>query len=430
MAEVRPFRALRYASPADPALAIAPPYDVISPAEQQALYERSPHNVVRVEYGVQRESDTEADSRYTRAAADLAGWRANGVLALDERPAIYGYRQQFEWDARRYSRRAWFVALRLEEWEKGVVKPHEHTLASPKADRLNLLRATRTQISPVYSLFRERAPSETQIADGTPLFDFEADGQRHMLSAITDERGIAAFQAMLAASDVYIADGHHRYETALAYRDEIRARASSWTGDEPENFVLMAMTHHDDSGLLVLPTHRLVHKPFNASEAMKRIHHYFGVKGARTSDPLDATLRSVREVGNGGETAFVTIGVEGSRVHVLTLVDRSGVEALMPQEQSAAWKRLDVNVLQYGVLLDVFGIDDAALKAGGAISYIQDPADAQRAVASGAASCAFLISATPVEQVLAVSDVGGRMPPKSTYFYPKLPTGLVIRALY
>ncbi len=429
MADVRPFRALRYAPTADPALAIAPPYDVISPAEQQALYKRSTHNVVRVEYGVRNETDTESDSRYTRAAADLARWRAEGVLALDERPAIYGYRQEFGWAGEQYTRQAWFVALRLEEWEKGVVKPHEHTLANPKADRLSLLRATRTQVSPVYSLFRERAPSETRIADGTPLFAFEADGQRHTLSAITDDRDIAAFQAMLAASDVYIADGHHRYETALVYRDEMRARASIWTGDEPENFVLMALTRHGDPGLLVLPTHRLVHTPFDASEAMKRIHHHFNVEGVRTSDHLQAALRRGREMGSSGETAFVAIGVEGRRIQVLTLADRAGVEALMPRDQSEAWKRLDVNVLQYGVLLDIFGIDDAALKAGGAISYIQDPADAQRAVASGAAACAFLINATPVGQVLAVSDAGGRMPQKSTYFYPKLPTGLVMRAL-
>ena len=429
MADVRPFRALRYAPTADPALAISPPYDVISPAEQRALYERSPHNAVRVEYGVQRNTDTESDSRYTRAAADLARWRAEGVFALDGRTAIYGYRQEFEWIGERYTRQAWFVALRLEEWEKGVVKPHEHTLANPKADRMSLLRATRTQISPVYSLFRERAPSDARIPDGEPLFDFDADGQRHVLSAITDGRGVAAFQAMLAASDVYIADGHHRYETALAYRDEVRARAASWTGEEPENFVLMALTRHDDPGLLVLPTHRLVHKPFDAARALKRIHHRFSVGNARPSDQLSAALQDVQGQGRRGETAFVMTGVEGSRVHVLTLADRAGVEALMPREQSEAWKRLDVNVLQYGVLLDVFGIDDAALKAGGAVSYMQDPMDAQRAVASGTAACAFLLNATPVEQVLAVSDAGGRMPQKSTYFYPKLPTGLVIRAL-
>ena len=429
MADVRPFRALRYAPTADPALAIAPPYDIISPAEQQALYERSPHNVVRVEYGMRHETDTEADSRYTRAAADLAHWRAEGVLAIDDRPAIYGYRQAFAWADERYTRHAWFVALRLEEWEKGVVKPHEHTLANPKADRMSLLRATHTQVSPVYSLFRERAPSVTRIPEGEPLFDFEADGQRHMLSAITDAPGIAAFQAMLAASDVYIADGHHRYETALAYRDEVRARASGWTGDEPENFVLMALTRHDDPGLLVLPTHRLVHKPFDASNALKRIHRRFSVGSGLPPVQLGVALRDMHDQASAGETAFVAIGLDGSRVHTLTLADRTGVESLMPREQSDPWKRLDVNVLQYGVLLDIVGIDDEALREGGAVSYVQDPMDAERAVASGMAACAFLLNATPVEQVLAVSDAGGRMPQKSTYFYPKLPTGLVIRAL-
>ncbi len=179
MADVRPFRGLRYSGAVDPALAIAPPYDVISPAEQRALYDRSPYNAVRVEYGDQRAGDSASDNRYTRAAADLARWRAEGVLALDDAPAIYGYRQQFSYGGTTYSRQAWFVALRLEEWSKGVVKPHEHTLANPKADRLKLLRATRTQISPVYSLFRSKTGGGGSINDGVTIIDFEADGQRH-----------------------------------------------------------------------------------------------------------------------------------------------------------------------------------------------------------------------------------------------------------
>jgi uncharacterized protein (DUF1015 family) len=233
MADVRPFRALRYdAAAIDPALTIAPPYDVISPAQQAELYERSPHNVVRIEYGAERPDDGERDNRYTRAAADLATWRRDGVLRLDDRPAIYAYRQRFTHDGREYARQAWFAAVRLEPWDAGIIKPHEHTLSNPKADRMSLLRATATQISPVYSLFRLRdgAPRFDPPA-GAPLVACAADGQSHELSAITDEKAIASFAAALADADVYIADGHHRYETALAYRDEARARSGSWTGE-------------------------------------------------------------------------------------------------------------------------------------------------------------------------------------------------------
>jgi uncharacterized protein (DUF1015 family) len=420
MADIRPFRALRYTALADPALAIAPPYDVISPDDQAALYERSPHNVVRIEYGVQRETDTPADSRYTRAAADLARWREGGVLAVDDLAAMYSYTQEFEWDAQRYRRQAFFCALRLQPWEAGAVKPHEHTLSRPKADRLELLRTTNTQISPVYGLYR--ANGGPPGPGGELLYDFVADGQRHTVNATTDDAEIEAFRRLIAEADVYIADGHHRYETALAYRDEARAGAASWTGDEPENFVLMALTAHDDPGLVVLPTHRIVHRPPAGDVTLKDA---FSREPA--GDAVEA-LRRMHDVAAGGGSAFGSVE-RGGGVSVLVLGDRAAVEARMPRAQSAAWKRLDVNVLQYGVLQPLFGIDDAALAAGGAVTYTQDATDAQRAVAARDAACAFLLNATPVAQVLDVADAGGRMPQKSTYFYPKLPTGLVMRAL-
>jgi uncharacterized protein (DUF1015 family) len=422
MADARPFRGLRF-DPArvDAALTIAPPYDVISPDEQRALYERSPHNIVRIEYGMERPGDDASENRYARAARDLRAWLDEGVLVRDARPALYAYVQEFTWDGRPYSREAWFCAMRLEPWERGVVKPHEHTLAKPKEDRLRLLRATRTQVSPVYSLFRPGA----SFPYGEPLLDVTADGQRHVLGAVTDAAAIEEFAGIIAEAEVYIADGHHRYETALAYRDEVRAAATSWSGDEPENFVLMALTAVDDPGLLVLPTHRVVLRP-SPADAVARV--------ARSFDAVDVTDRGVgaalEEAGRARDaTAFVALGLEPGRAHLLRLRDRVAVEALMPAEQPASWKRLDVNVLQYGVLQPAFGIDDAALTEGGAVTYTQDAAEAERTVASGAAQAAFLLNATPVEQVLAVADAGGRMPQKSTFFHPKLPTGLVMNLL-
>lgn len=421
MAEARPFRALRYNTAlVDPAVAIAPPYDVISPPMQRSLYERSPYNIVRIEYGEQRDGDNGADNRYTRAAADLSAWRDADVLVQDEAPAIYHYRQAFSWAGRRYERDAYFAAVRLEPWDAGIVKPHEHTLANPKADRMELLRATRTQVSPVYSLYRGARIASVRAA---PFLDVEADGQRHVVSAVTDTDAIAALSDAFANAEVYIADGHHRYETALAYRDEVRAKGNAWSGGEPENFVLMALTASDDRGLLVLPTHRLVKPPRMPDGALARIAERFDVREIAAGD-AEATLQAC-----GGRTAFVALGIERDGAHLLTLRDRDAVDRTMPADQPAAWKQLDVSVLQYAILRDIFGIDDAALAAGGAVSYTQDAGEAQAAVASGDARMAFLLNATPVEQVLAVADAGGRMPQKSTFFYPKLPTGLVLRFL-
>lgn len=423
MAEARPFRGLRYdSSAADPALTIAPPYDVISPAEQRALYERSAHNIVRIEYGEQRDGDDAANNRYTRAAHDLVSWRDAGVLRLDGAAAIYGYRQEFTWGGERYSRQAWFAAVRLEPWDAGVVKPHEHTLSNPKADRMSLLRATQTQVSPVYCIFRERdgavAPT---LQAGVTVTDCEADGQRHVLTAISDAAAIGSFGVWIASSDVYIADGHHRYETALAYREEVRATRDTWTGEEPENFVLMALTQAADPGLLVLPTHRIVRPPVWPVDGRARIERHFRIEEMAASE-AQARLANA-DVG----TVLAVAGLERGRVHLLTLTDRAGIESTMPAEQPDAWRRLDVSVLQFGILRDVFGIDDAVLAAGTAVTYTQDGAAAIASVADG--SMVFLLRATPVEQVLAVADVGGRMPQKSTYFYPKLPTGLVMHAL-
>lgn len=422
MAEARAFRALRY-NPAlvDPALVIAPPYDVISSDQQRVLYARDPHNIVRIEYGDQRPSDDAAENRYVRAAADLIAWRHSGILTRDDRPAIYRYRLAFDHDSRRYTRDHLFAAVRLEPWEKGVIKPHEHTLAAPKSDRLELLRATRTQVSPVYCQYRPRpgAPPMPDLA-GDALYAFEADGQRHELSAVHDKTSTDAVTAHLAASDVYIADGHHRYETALAYRDERLEQATTWTNAEPENFVLMALTRYDDPGLLVLPTHRIVHAD-PLPEAAGEVTKLFEV------EDVDPTTPNMPD-GN-GPVQFVQHGPAPGHASRLTLRDAAAVEGMMPVGQPEAWRRLDVNVLQYGILQPVFGIDDRVLAAGGAVTYTQDAAEAARAVDEHRASAAYVLRATPVEQLLAVADAGARMPQKSTYFYPKMPTGLVLNPL-
>ena len=427
MADARPFRGLRYTARVDLADVIAPPYDVISERQQRELYDRSPHNVVRIEYGQERAGDSESESRYTRAAGDLQTWVRDGVLAIDGEPAMYAYTQSFTSGGRPYERNTWFVALRLEEWERGIVKPHEHTLSNPKADRLKLLRATRTQISPVYCVVRGETPLPLAPLDAEPVADFAVDDQHHVLRRVTDATAIAGVTSVLKDAGVYIADGHHRYETALAYRAEVRDGAASWTGEEPENFILVGLTDVADPGLVVLPTHRMIYPPSWPENAIERLGWHFEIEDLGHADVSYAA--GLLKSSSRDATTFVAVGLAPGALHMLTLKDRPAVEHLMPAGKPAAWKKLDVNVLQYGVLLDVFGIDEPMLTAGGHVMYTQDAAEASAAVRAGKAQGAFLLNATPVRHVLAVADAGARMPQKSTYFYPKLPTGLVMRSL-
>lgn len=420
MADFRPFRGLRYRDGSDVASLLAPPFDVIDAAQQAALHERSPHNIVRLELGEQRASDSASDNRYTRAAAALSEWRASGVLALDERPALYRYVQEFEHEGARRRRATLLGRLRLEPWSAGVVRPHEETMAKPKEDRLQLLRRLRTNISPVWLCARERHTVESW----EPLFDATTpDGQRHTLAKIDDKESIDKVASALRDQPLYVLDGHHRYETALAYRDERRTASAGWTGEEPENFVLAAITSQDDPGLVLLPFHRLVHPRAVPEDIVERLGRFFAVDDVSPKS-YDGTallrlLARVTATGNSG-TAFGALGLEEGRLHLLTLRDGSAARALMPQ-RSATWQSLDVNVLEYAVLRET-------LAAPEEIDYTEDAGRCLREVEAGRWPLAFLLNPTRIEQMLAVADAGERMPAKSTYFYPKLATGLVLNA--
>lgn len=433
MADVRPFRALRYdpAVAGDPARLIAPPYDVIGPEEQRRLYAASPYNVVRLEYGEERAGDAPGHDRYARAAADLRRWREEGALVLDEHPRFYVYEQEFTHEGRR-RRRALLAVVRLEPWERGVILPHERTLPRPKEDRLRLLRSVRTNVSPVFGLYRNRsALGELIEPEGSPLLEATTpDGQRHRLLVVPHDRERAIREAF-ASRAIYIADGHHRYETALAYRDERRAQATRWTGEEPENFVLMALVAADDSGLVVLPTHRLLRPPVVPHDLAARLSRFFDIEDV-TPKSWDGTalLRLLARLAAAGRetVAFGALGLEEQRYHLLRLLSFEAVEPLLPPDKPAVWRRLDVAVLQHVVLKACLGIDESAVAAGEVVSYTEDAEQARAAVERGRARLAFLLNPTPVDQILAVADAGERMPQKSTYFYPKLATGLALYA--
>jgi uncharacterized protein (DUF1015 family) len=431
VADVRPFRALRYdpAIAGDPSRLIAPPYDVIGPEEQRRLYAASPYNIVRLECGEDRPGDAPGHDRYARAAAELRRWREEGVLVLDERPRLYLYEQEFIHEGPR-RRRALLAIVRLEPWERGVILPHERTLPKPKEDRLRLLRSVRANVSPVFGLYRDRgALGELIASEGPPLLEATTpDGQRHRLLSVSPERE-RAIAAAFGPRSIYIADGHHRYETALAYRDERRALAEHWTGEEPENFVLMALVAADDPGLVVLPTHRLVHPPVVPHDLVPRLSRFFDIEDV-TPKSWDGTalLRLLARLAAAGRetVAFGALGLEEQRYHLLLLTSFEAVEPLLPPDKPSVWRRLDAAVLQHVVLKACLGIDESAVAAGHVVTYTEDAEQARLAVEHGRARLAFLLNPPPVEQILAVADTGERMPQKSTYFYPKLATGLAL----
>ena len=422
MADVRPFRALRYdvAKLDEPGTALAPPFDVISAEQQRQLYESSPHNVVRLESPrVEPGGDP-----YAAAAHSLAEWTAAGVLARDTASSIYVYEQRFEHDGVPHTRRALFTRVRVEPWEAGVVLPHEYTRSRDKEDRLQLIRACRTNISPVYGLYRDEAGVIAALLQGEkPELLFEGKdilGHGHRLWRIGDAQALAAVSEFFRDRRLYIADGHHRFETALNYRNEVQASRSSWTGEEPENFVLMALTSIADPGLLVLPTHRLIHRqPVGDLQAL--LADDFELQDVPTLDQL------VTQLGTSRPNAFGLVG-QGGSLHLLLPRGDAPVRRT-PDDRSESWRRLDVAVLQAAVLERCFGISAADMAAGEAVTYTEGPPEALEAVRAGGATCAFLLNGTRVEEMLAVADAGERMPQKSTYFYPKLGTGLVLNPL-
>lgn len=433
MADVRPFQALRYQPEAvgDVAAVLAPPFDVIDSDQQGALQQRSPYNIVRIELPTAAKAND--SSPYVAAADLLRSWRTDGVLTRDKQAACYSYVQEFEHEGRRSRRRAIFARVRLEPWDAKAILPHERTMAAPKRDRLQVMRHVRANISPVFSLYRDTGSLRDAIEASKSLEVFAAetlDGQQHTLSILLDAAALESIHVCLRDRPLYVADGHHRYETALAYREERRSLAPEWTGDEPENFVLMALVAVDDPGLVVRSFHRLVRPPAMPSDLPQRLERFFQVDDL-TPKSYDGTallrlLARQQAAGVSGQTAFGALGLEEGRLHLLTLRGVDAARALMPAGHSEAWKALDVSVLHEAVLQTVLGIDAEAEAGVGAIDFTDDAGQALSAVESGRWPLAFLLNPTPVEQVLAVADAGERMPEKSTSFYPKMPTGLVL----
>jgi uncharacterized protein (DUF1015 family) len=437
MAQIAPFQAWRYdlARAGDAASILAPPYDVIGDAERAALEARHPHNVVRLEL-----PRGDGDAKYAHAASLLQEWTAAGVLRRDERPALYRYEQRFSLPAagggggaRTYTRKGIFALVRLEPFEARVVLPHERTLSAPKEDRRKLLRATRAQISQVFGLYRDpQGASEEPLAAAEaspPLLDAETpDGCRHRLWAVTDAAAVARVAAVLRDKQILIADGHHRYETMLALRDELRPPGAP-AGRSAADWGAVFLARAEDPGLVVLPTHRLVMNlpAFAPAELRARAAAAFDVVRGAEADAASIEARLRRE----GERRIVfAVRAAGERETTwLALKEGGDADGALAELGPPALRRLDVTVLHGLVLGPLCGIDAGALAKQTFLGYTHDTAQALAEVQAGRAQAAFLMNATKVEQVLQACEAGFVLPQKSTYFQPKLATGLLINRI-
>jgi uncharacterized protein (DUF1015 family) len=428
LAVVRPFRAVTYAheAGADISALTAPPYDVISPAQREALLDRDPHNVVALELPEGPLDPSLPSNRYETGGRRWREWRTNGVLADDATDAVYVLEQRFELEGRAIRRRAFIAAVDLVAFSEGVVLPHERTLPKALTDRLSLTRATAANLSQVLGLFSDPARRTDALLDpaglGEPMLTAaDADGVTSTLWAIRDPADVAAVSEALAGCRVFIADGHHRYTTALAYRDERRAAAHGSEGRRPYDSVMMALVNMDDPELCVLPTHRVADAEggFDEQAFLAALSERFDVTPA-PADPLEA-------LSDMHAPATFVVRTRSAATFVARLKHDVDVEEAIPLEASHAWKSLDVAVLQELVLRPLLGIHPDRPESLDRLSFVKDAAGA---LAAGEEhDVVFLLRPTRMDQLRAVSLGGELMPQKSTYFYPKLLSGLVMRDL-
>jgi uncharacterized protein (DUF1015 family) len=437
MAHIAPFRALRY-HPARVTLtqAVTQPYDKISPEMQERYYASSPYNLVRIILGKRSPSDGATDNPYTRAAAYLGDWRRQGIFLQDAEPSLYFYSQRFAvpGGTAELERRGFIALGRVEDSSAQVVFRHEQTLAKPKADRLDLLRATRAHFGQIFMLYRDPAGEvETALACGAAA-DMEIRdeyGVLHRVWKLSDPGLISLVQGKMRDKKLIIADGHHRYETALNYRNERRGAsgagsAPDGTKSAPYEFAMMTFVNMDSPGLVILPTYRVVHglSSFSADAFRDGARAYFSV------EEIDAAIDATRARGilhEASQTGPALLAVTADRAFLLD--EPKALGAPIFAGLSLRQQSLDVVQLHKCLLEGVLGISEEAIRNQQNVRYCREADDALTQVRSGTANVAFLMSPVRMQQVRDIAFAGEVLPQKSTDFYPKLLSGLCIYAL-
>jgi uncharacterized protein (DUF1015 family) len=431
MPDVRAFRAVRYDIARVGALssAVAPPYDVIGSELQNQLYELSPYNIVRLELGRDEPGDAGDVNRYTRAERSLRDWQRQGILRQDQEPALYLVSQTYSIEGREHTRTGFLARVRLEPFGAGSIYPHEQTLSGPKADRLALYRATRFNLSPVFGLYPDPAGEvldavESSIRDRTPLEATDHLGVVNRMWPMTDPIAHTAVQGLMGSRPIFIADGHHRYETGLALRDELAAGGAVSGPDDPANFTLMMVVGMSDPGLLIMPTHRLVSgfPGLESAALVAQLAPEFQVEHVGTGAAgCRAAWERIEAEGAQNVLGFGTIA-DGAWV-VARLRSDERMDKLVPQH-SAHWRSLGVSILHelvLGYLLRNTGNPSCR--------YVHLLDEVLASASNRDCDLACLVPPAAMEHVQAIASNLEKMPPKSTYFYPKLLSGLVLNPL-
>lgn len=416
MADIEPLEALHY----DPAKTsglqnvVAPPYDVIDASQRAALERRSPYNVVRIDL-------PQGDRPYEDAAARLSAWRADGVIVRDAQPALWVLAQDYTGpDGQARTRRGFLARVRIEDFGAGRIRPHERTHPGPKEDRLRLTRATRANLSPIFSLFsdpqnRSWIALEPATACEPCAQTVDADGTVNRLWRVANQDAIAAVKQSLRGTELLIADGHHRYETAKAYAEEVG-------GEGPHRYVLMCLVALQDHGLTVFPTHRLVRglSQEQQEELASALRENFKIEPLNDSSALAPKSSDQIRIGY--------IDAHFRKPFMLTLKNHEIADAVLPGS-AEPYRRLDTAVFEALILKGTLGMNDEEIDHLAGLGYARNVGQALSMIETGQFDAAFLMAPTPVERVQEIAAAGESMPPKSTYFFPKVPTGLLFNPL-
>ena len=445
MAQVFPFRGYRYDVEKVKSLdeVISDPYDRIGDDLQEFYYEKSPHNVVRIIKGKTYPNDTEANNQYTRAAGFLDSWISEGILARDQTPRIYVCDQEYVVPGvgGAETRKGFVALLRLMSYEEGGVKPHERTLAGPKADRLNLMRATKAQFGQIFMLYPDPDNLVNALLDEAramqqPVAARDRFNDLHKMWPVSDPRIIGDLQRLMLDKQVFIADGHHRYETALAFRDEMRGKVPPTDDFETIENRMITFVSFDDPGLLVLPTHRLVRhvRDFDPEALVERLREVFELEMLPFSDEAsrkDALGKTTEIMSRALQNDHVIGMILAGRKQfiVARLRDEAILDKMITGVECEDFKRLDVVILHTLILENLLAITKEDLAHERNVEYLRDAGPGVDSVLKGDAQALFVLNPTKTWQVRNVASAGVRMPQKSTDFYPKLVTGLVLNKL-
>lgn len=439
MADVFPFRGLLYNQEKISNLSevVAPPYDVISPEEQNGFYARSEYNVIRLILGKAESTDSEKNNPHTRAAAFLKKCLDEKIIVQDDEEAMYVTSVEFDAYGKKAVRYGLIARVKIETFDKGVILPHEKTFSKVKTERLGLMKNCRVNDSQIFSLYRDHSGIFSYITEKVKQIDPVADlydsaNERHKLWKLTDRETVSHITEAMKKEVLYIADGHHRYETGLNYREYLKSEIHGFDERHPANYIMMYLSSMADPGLVVFPTHRVF--PELREEMMASFHgraeKYFDIKEFSYDSNPGAALEKLGEERSRavGECPAIGVAIKGKQAFYLLTLKKGIMNEKYP-EIPVSLRYLDVTVLTNVIFSDVLGLDPAALDNEKLIVYTSYENEAAEMVLKGEASMSFLLSSTKISQIQDVSEAGEVMPRKTTYFYPKALTGLVMNKL-